>query len=129
MTTEKGIENLRVAISANNTFGDLQAKDLVLQSEESTKSTTTTGIKRLGIPSINVIFSFSFLPLSLFCSSVSRLAVFNQSINQLYFSLLHLFAISFCCVLSLNVSRKVLHFVETSTIQLKSRDIFKERNA
>ena len=54
VTTEKGIENLRVAISANNTFGDLQAKDLVLQSEDSTKSTTTTGIKRLGIPSINV---------------------------------------------------------------------------
>jgi len=45
VTTEKGIENLRVAISANNTFGDLQAKDLVLQSEDSTKSTTTTETK------------------------------------------------------------------------------------
>ena len=86
MTTEKGIENLRVAISANNTFGDLQAKDLVLQSEESTKSTTTTGTKRLGIPSINVrelhVSSRSHSrPLSLLCSSVSRLDAFNQSIN------------------------------------------------
>ncbi|XP_067052294.1 fibroblast growth factor receptor 2-like isoform X2 [Acropora muricata] len=45
VTPEKGIENLRVAISANNTFGDFQAKDLVLQSEESTKATTTTEIK------------------------------------------------------------------------------------
>ena len=82
MTPEKGIENLRVAISANNTFGDFQAKDLVLQSEESTKATTTTGIKRLGIPSINVrglhVSSRSHSrPLSLFCSSLSRLAVFN----------------------------------------------------
>ena len=82
MTQEKGIENLRVAISANNTFGDFQAKDLTLQSEESTKPTTTTGIKGLGIPSINVrglhVSSRSrSRPLSLFCSSLSRLAVFN----------------------------------------------------
>ena len=102
MTPEKGIENLRVAISANDTFGDLQAKDLVLQSEESTKSTKTTGIKGLGILSINVrelhVSSRSHSrPLSLFCSSISRLAVFNQSINQaflFYIFLPHPFAVS-----------------------------------
>ncbi|XP_015779885.1 PREDICTED: fibroblast growth factor receptor homolog 1-like [Acropora digitifera] len=45
VTPDKGIENLRVAISSNGTFGDFQAKDLVLHSEERTKSTTTTEVK------------------------------------------------------------------------------------
>ncbi|XP_015755460.1 PREDICTED: fibroblast growth factor receptor 3-like [Acropora digitifera] len=45
VTPEKGIENLRLFISANNTFGDFPAKDLVLQPAEGTKSTTTTEVK------------------------------------------------------------------------------------
>ena len=117
MNPEKGIENLRVAIFANDTFGGLQAKDLVLQSEERTKSTTTTGIKGLGTLSINVrglhVSSGSHSrPLSVFCSSFSRLAVFNQS----SFSLLHLFATSFCCVLSLSFSH---NFPERCCILLR----------
>ncbi|XP_067029817.1 fibroblast growth factor receptor 3-like isoform X4 [Acropora muricata] len=43
VTPEKGIDNLRVAISSNGSFGSFQAWDLVLNSEESTKSTATTG--------------------------------------------------------------------------------------
>ena len=43
VTPEKGIENLRIAISSNGTFGDFQAKDSILMSEESTTSTKTTG--------------------------------------------------------------------------------------
>ena len=76
VTPEKGIENLRVAVSSNGTFGNFQAKNLVLMSEESTKSTTTAGIKGLRILPIKVIglhdssrfhstslaFSLSFLP-------------------------------------------------------------------
>ncbi|XP_067030240.1 fibroblast growth factor receptor 2-like isoform X4 [Acropora muricata] len=42
MNREKGIENLRVTISSNGTFGDFQAKDLFLNTEESTKSATPT---------------------------------------------------------------------------------------
>ena len=61
VTPEKGIENLRVAISSDGTFGDFQAEDLVLLSDESTTSTTptgtkenttsntTTGVKRVGV--------------------------------------------------------------------------------
>ncbi|XP_044164816.1 fibroblast growth factor receptor 2-like isoform X1 [Acropora millepora] len=45
VTAEKGIENLRVAVSSTGTFGDFQAKNLVLISDKSTKSTTTTGFK------------------------------------------------------------------------------------
>ena len=63
MTPEKGIENLRVAISSTGTFGDFQAKNLVLISDKSTKSTTTAGMKGLRIPFIDVIgldFSFRF---------------------------------------------------------------------
>ena len=44
VTLEKGLENLRVAIS-NGTFGDFQAKDLVPLSNKSTTSTTPTGTK------------------------------------------------------------------------------------
>ena len=123
VTPEKGIENLRVAISSNGTLGGFQAKDLALHSEERTKSTTTTGIKGLGILSNNVrglhvSSRFHSRPLSVFCSSVSRLAVFNQSIKL--FS-----STSFCHILLLclvsefftQLSRKVLHFIETVSIQ------------
>ena len=82
VTPDKGIENLRVAISSNGTFGDFQAKDLVLHSEERTRSTTTTGIKGLSNLSINVIelhassLSHSPLSLSLFYSSSSVFDLF-----------------------------------------------------
>jgi len=145
VTPEKGIENLRVAISANNTFGDFQAKDLVLQSEESTKPTTTTGIKGLGIPSINVrglhVSSCSHSrPLSFFCSSLSRLTVFNWSINQaslLYIFLPHLFAVSRRWMFHTNFQIDVAFYWDSNYLinskgvfptQLKSRNIFKERN-
>ncbi|XP_015765383.1 PREDICTED: platelet-derived growth factor receptor alpha-like isoform X2 [Acropora digitifera] len=42
VTPEKGIQNLRIALSSNNTFGNFRAKDLVLMSEEGTTSTKTT---------------------------------------------------------------------------------------
>ena len=91
VTPEKGIENLRVAISSKGTFGDFQAKDLVLHSEESTNSTPSTGIKGLGI---NIIGAAYFLLLSLpspfsllfFCSSFSCFL--------LYIFLRHLFVAS-----------------------------------
>ena len=55
MTPEKGIENLRVAISANGTFGDFQVEKLVIYSKKRTNSTTTTGIKGQGILSIAIL--------------------------------------------------------------------------
>ncbi|XP_067032626.1 fibroblast growth factor receptor 3-like isoform X6 [Acropora muricata] len=45
LTPEKGIENLRVAISANDTIGDFQVEELVIYTRKSTNSTTTTEIK------------------------------------------------------------------------------------
>ena len=65
MHPEKGIENLRVTISSNGTFGDFQAKDLALNIEESTESATPIGIKGLGILSINVLGHMPFLALIL----------------------------------------------------------------
>ena len=65
MNPEKGIENLRVTISSNGTFGDFQAKDLALNIEESTESATPIGIKGLGILSINVLGHMPFLALIL----------------------------------------------------------------
>ena len=56
LTPEKGIENLRVAISANDTIGDFQVEELVIYTRKSTNSTTTTGIKRLGILFIALLF-------------------------------------------------------------------------
>ena len=84
VTPEKGIEKLRVAISSNGTFGDFQAKNLVLMSEESTKSTTTTGIKGLGILSIDVIglhltSHFHYPPLAFSLSFVPSLAAFTST--------------------------------------------------
>ena len=55
MTPEKGTENLRVAISANGTFGDFQVEKLVIYSKKRTNSTTKTGINRLGILSIAIL--------------------------------------------------------------------------
>ena len=69
VTPEKGIENLRVAISVNGTFGDFQVEKLAIYSKKRTNSTTTTGIKGLGILSIAVILGsdlcsgFHFPPL------------------------------------------------------------------
>ncbi|XP_067039370.1 fibroblast growth factor receptor 3-like isoform X2 [Acropora muricata] len=45
VTPEKGTENLRVAISANGTFGDFQVEKLVIYSKKRTNSTTKTEIK------------------------------------------------------------------------------------
>ena len=56
VTPEKGIENLRVAISANDTIVDFQVEELVIYSRKSTNSATTTGIKELGILSISMSF-------------------------------------------------------------------------
>ena len=57
VTPQKGIENLRVAISSDGTLGDFQVKELVIHPEESTKSSTTTGIKGLVILFISLILS------------------------------------------------------------------------
>ena len=96
VTAEKGIENLRVAVSSTGTFGDFQAKNLVLISDKSTKSTTTTGIKGLRIPLIDVIgldvsfrfhslslaFSLSSLPFIAALPSTSFCETFSQRIFQ-----------------------------------------------
>ena len=115
LTPDKGLENLRVAISSNGTLGDFQAKDLVVFSEERTKSTTTTGRKGLGSLSINVIrlrvFSRShFHPLFLFYSSFPCLASFPST------SFCHIFLLSYVCQLFAKVCSKVLHFIETVII-------------
>ena len=60
VTPEKGIENLRVAISSGGTYGDFQAEDLVLLSGESTTSTTPTGTKE-NTTSSSYSFFFPFL--------------------------------------------------------------------
>ena len=94
VTPEKGIENLRVAIFSNGTFGDFQAKDVVLHSEESTKSTTTTGIKGLGILSINVIGVACMLLLSFPCSFSLLFFCSSFSCFLFYIFLSHLFVVS-----------------------------------
>ena len=86
VTPEKGIKNLRVAISANDTFGDLQVNKLVIYSRKSTNSTTTKGTKGLGILSISILFGlrvhicsgFHFPPLCVLLFFVSRLVVFSS---------------------------------------------------
>ena len=84
MTPEKGIENLRVAISSDGTFGDFQVKELVVYSKKSTNSTATKGIKGLGILSIamllglHVCSGFHSPPLSIFFF-FSRLVVFSST--------------------------------------------------
>ena len=65
MNPEKGIENLRVTIFSNDTFGDFQAKDLALNIEESTESATPIGLKGLGILPINVLGHMLFMALIL----------------------------------------------------------------
>ena len=99
MNPEKGIENLRVTISSNGTFGDFQAKDLALYIEESTKSATPIGIKGLGILSINFYGSHS-PPLFLYYSSLS---FFSSSTSFWLCFVYQLFII-------INVSSKVLQF-------------------
>ena len=88
MNPEKGIENLRVTISSNGTFGDFQAKDLALNIEESTESATPIGIKGLRILPINVLGHMLFMALILL--------LFFPSILLFHFlALPHLFAV-FC---------------------------------
>ena len=73
VTPQEGVENLRVAISSDGTLGDFQVKELVIHPEESTKSSTTTGIKGLVILFINAFglyvcsrsYFIIFLPLIL----------------------------------------------------------------
>mgnify|MGYP000090835885 FL=1 len=85
VTPEKGIENLRVAISANDTIGDFQVEELVIYTRKSTNSTTTTGIKGLGILFIALLFGlrvhicsgFHSPPLCVLLFVVSRLVVFS----------------------------------------------------
>ena len=106
MTPEKGINNLRVAISSDGSFGSFQAWDLVLNSEESTKSTATTGIKGLGIFSSNVVrlhvSSRSHSPpLSLFYSFVPHLPVFSSFAS---------FLLCFVSQFFTNISN-ILHFL------------------
>lgn len=56
VTPEKGLENLRVVIYSNGTFGRYKAGDLVPLSNKSTTSTTPTGIKEVRILSIDPLF-------------------------------------------------------------------------
>ena len=94
VTPEKGIENLRVAISANDTIGDFQVEELVIYSRKSTNSTTITGIKGLGILSISLLFGLGVHICSGFHSPllcvllifVSRLVVFtSRSFCHIFF--------------------------------------------
>ena len=90
VTPQKGIENLRVAISSDDTLGDFQVRELVIHPEESTKSSTTTGIKGLVILFINVF--------GLYLCARSYSILFLYFIHLLLvwlFSLLHYFAPSF----------------------------------
>lgn len=91
VTPEKGIENLRVAVSSNGTFGDFQAKNLVLISEKRTKSTTTTGIKGTTHPIypcywVTCFFSlwFSFSGFLSFFSSLFSCAPFHIFLSQIF---------------------------------------------
>ena len=104
VTPKKGIENLRVAISSNGTFGDFQAKDLDLISEESTKSTTPKGIMALGILSIKLI--------GLHASSVSHFPFHALSYSS--FPCLGALPSTSFCLAFLQYSSfhsKVLHFL------------------
>jgi len=118
VTPQKGIENLRVAISSDGTLGDFQVKEMVIHPEESTKSSTTTGIKGLGILSVNAywvirLLSFSFSPLSLLYSLVPCLVVFSPT----FFLPLHF------SQLFTKVSSKVLHFIENVIFLQTARKI------
>ena len=94
VTPEKGIENLRVAISANDTIGDFQVEELVIYSRKSTNSTTTTAITGLGILSISMLFGLHVYicsglrspHLCVLLFVVSRLAVFcSRSFCHIFF--------------------------------------------
>ena len=108
LTPEKGIENLRVAISSNGTFGNFKAKDLVLFAEESTNSNTTAGIKGLDIQYISVIglhaFSRSY--------SVPRFSFYSSLPFFSFFPFL-IFLLFYVSQLFANVSSEVLHLIET----------------
>ena len=77
VTPQKGIEHLRVAISSDGTLGDFQVRELVIHPEESTKSSTTTGIKGLVILFINAF----------------GLYLFSRSYSILFLSFIHLFLV------------------------------------
>ena len=49
VTPEKGLENLRAAISSNDSYADFPAKDLLPLSDESTTSATPGSPKPIGI--------------------------------------------------------------------------------
>ena len=123
MTPEKGLENLRVTISSNGTFGDFQVKELVIHPEESTKSSTTTGIKGLDILSINV-FGLHVCSGScslLFLSLILLFFVWLFSLQHFFFY--HIFLLCPIPQLFSQVSSKVLHFIESVIIQLTAREI------
>lgn len=68
VTPEKGLENLKIVISTNGTFGRYKARDLFSLSDKSTTSTTPTGINDVRILSIHPLSIYS---LFLACMSVS----------------------------------------------------------
>ena len=110
VTPDKGIENLRVAISSNGTFGDFQAKDLVLHSEERTKSTTTTGIKGLSLLSINVVGLHASSP-SYYLPLPPSLSLSLRPPLSFSFILLVLFSIFFCSIPSLYCLRFLVSII------------------
>ncbi|XP_015748651.1 PREDICTED: hemicentin-2-like [Acropora digitifera] len=56
LTPEKGLENLKIVISTNGTFGRYKARDLLSLSDRSTTSTTPTGINDVRILAIHPLF-------------------------------------------------------------------------
>ena len=96
LTPEKGLENLKIVISTNGTFGRYKARDLLSLSDSSTASTTPAGINDVRILSIHPSSHclLSQLRFSLYLLSVLGLHVCFFSFSFSFSSSL----LFFCCL-------------------------------